>query len=196
LAPIESDSERDIVEAVRAFRAGDAQAYAIIVRQFQGPLMTLCTALLRNRQAAEELAQDALVWAYERLDQFDVRQPMKPWLYKIAYRLAQEQRRAQTRETARQQAAATMHDQDRVERGPAEKLFADERSEMLWQAVSELPMAQRTAVVLYYRENLKVPEVASALGVSTGTVKTHLFRARSQIQAFLQAREFDEGDLS
>jgi RNA polymerase sigma-70 factor, ECF subfamily len=196
VAPIGSDSDRDIVEAVRAVRAGDAQAYAIIFRRFQGPLMTLCSALLRNRQAAEELAQDALVRAYERLDQFDGRQPMKPWLYKIAYRLAQEQRRAQTRETARQRAAATMHDQDRVERGPAEILFADERSEMLWQAVSELPMAQRTAVVLYYRENLKVQEVASALGVSTGTVKTHLFRARSQIQASLRGREFDGGDLS
>ena len=159
--------------------------------------MTLCTALLRDRQAAEELAQDALVRAYERLELFDVRQPMKPWLYKIAYRLAQEQRRAQTRETARQHVAATMHDQDqdRVERGPAERLFADERSAMLWQAVSELPMAQRTAVVLYYRENLKVQEVASALGVSTGTVKTHLFRARSQIQASLRGKEFDGGDL-
>ena len=50
--------------------------------------MTLCTALLRNRQAAEELAQDTLVQAYERLDLFDERQPIKPWLYKIAYRLA------------------------------------------------------------------------------------------------------------
>jgi RNA polymerase sigma-70 factor, ECF subfamily len=196
VAPIEPDSENDIVEAVRAVRAGDAQAYAMIVRRFQGPLMTLCTALLRNRQAGEELAQDALVRAYERLDVFDVRQPMKPWLYRIAYRLAQEQRRAQTRETARQRSAATMHDQDRVDSGPAEKLFADERSEMLWQAVSKLPIAQRTAVVLYYRENLTVKEVASALAVSPGTVKTHLFRARSQIQASLRGREFDEGELS
>jgi RNA polymerase sigma-70 factor, ECF subfamily len=196
VAPIESDSDRDVVEAVRAVLAGDAQAYAFIVRRFQGPLMTLCTALLRNRQAAEELAQDALARAYERLDHFDVRLPMKPWLYKIAYRLAQEHRRARVRETARQQAAATMHDQDRDDSGPAEKLCADERSEMLWQAVAELPMAQRTAVVLYYRENLKIQEVASALGISTGTVKTHLFRARSQIQASLRGREFDEGDLS
>jgi RNA polymerase sigma-70 factor, ECF subfamily len=157
--------------------------------------MTLCTALLRNRQAAEELAQDALVRAYERLDLFDVRQPMKPWLYKIAYRLAQQRRRAQSRETARQEAAATMLGQNRSDPGPAERLLADERSEMLWEVVSELPMAQRTAVVLYYRENLTVKEVANALGVSPGTIKTHLFRARSQIRASLQVGEFDEGDM-
>jgi RNA polymerase sigma-70 factor, ECF subfamily len=153
--------------------------------------MTLCTALLRNRQAAEELAQDALVRAYERLDLFDVRQPMKPWLYKIAYRLAQQRRRAQSRETARREAAATILGQNRSDPGPAERLVADERSEMLWEAVSELPMAQRTAVVLYYRENLTVKEVANVLRVSPGTIKTHLFRARSQIQASLQGGEFD-----
>jgi RNA polymerase sigma-70 factor, ECF subfamily len=196
VTPNDSDLERDIADAVRAVRAGDAQAYATVVKRFQGPLMTLCTALLRNRQAAEELAQDALVRAYERLDLFDVRQPMKPWLYKIAYRLAQQRRRAQSRETARLQAAATMHSQNRSDSGPAERLFADQRSEMLWQAVSELPMAQRTAVVLYYREDLTVKEVAEAMGVSPGTVKTHLFRARSQIQTILRGREFDGGDIS
>jgi RNA polymerase sigma-70 factor, ECF subfamily len=196
VAPNELDSEHDIADAVRAVRGGDAQAYAAIVRRFQGPLMILCTAMLRNRQAAEELAQDTLVRAYERLDLFDVRQPMKQWLYKIAYRLAQERRRAQVRETARLKENATMPGHNPGDRGPAERLCDDEQSEMLWQAVSDLPMAQRTAVVLYYRENLTVNEVAKATGVSPGTVKTHLFRARSQIQASLREREFDEGDLS
>jgi RNA polymerase sigma factor (sigma-70 family) len=196
VAPNDSDSEPDVADAVRAVRAGETQVYATIVKRFQGPLMTLCTALLRNRQAAEELAQDTLVRAYERLDVFDVRQPMKPWLYKLAYRLAQQRRRAQSRETARQEAAATMHEQNRSDSGPGARLFADERSEMLWAAVSELPMAQRTAVVLYYRESLTVKEVAKVLGVSTGTIKTQLFRARSQIQASLREREFDEGDIS
>jgi RNA polymerase sigma-70 factor (ECF subfamily) len=196
VAPNDSELDRDIADAVQAVRAGDVQAYATIVKRFQGPLMTLCTALLRNRQAAEELAQDTLVRAYERLDLFDVRQPMKPWLCKIAYRLAQQRWRGQGREAARQEAAAPMLAQDRGDPGPAEKLLADERSEILWQAVSELPMAQRTAVVLYYRENLTVNEVAQAIGVSPGTVKTHLVRARSRIHEFLRGRQFDEGDIS
>jgi RNA polymerase sigma-70 factor, ECF subfamily len=190
------EPDRDIVDAVRAVRAGDVQAYATIVTRFQGPLMTLCTALLRNRQAAEELAQNALVQAYERLDLFDTRQPMKPWLYKIAYRLAQQQWRAHSREAAHLKAAATISAENRSEPGPAERLFADEQSEILWHAVSELPMAQRTAVVLYYREHLPVNDVAKTMGVTPGTVKTHLTRARSQIQINLRKRKFDGGDLS
>ena len=57
-------------------------------------------------------------------------------------------------------------------------------------------MAQRTAVVLYYRENLKVQEVASALGVSTGTVKPTYFGRAPRFMPPWRGREFDEGDLS
>jgi len=195
VVPCKSDSEREIVEAVHAVRAGDAQAFATIVERFQGPVTTLCAAIVRNRQAAEELAQDVFVRAYQRLDTFDIRQPMKPWLVKIAYHLAQQRWRERARESARQKVAATMREQNRYESGPAERLFVDERSEMLWQAVYALPMAQRTAVVLYYRESLTVEEVAKAMGVSPGTIKTHLFRARSQIQISLRAKGFDEGDI-
>ncbi|MFI5458139.1 MAG: RNA polymerase sigma factor [Isosphaerales bacterium] len=193
--PYRSDSEREIGEAVHAVRAGNAQAYATIVERFQGPVTTLCAAIVRNRQAAEELAQDVFVRAYQRLDMFDIRQPMKPWLVKIAYHLAQQRWRERARETARRKVAATMREQNRNESGPAERLFVDERSEMLWQAVYALPMAQRTAVVLYYREGLTVKEVAKAMGVSPGTIKTHLFRARAQIQISMRAKGFDDGDI-
>jgi RNA polymerase sigma-70 factor (ECF subfamily) len=196
MVPNDSDGERDIVEAVQAVRGGAAQAYATIVRRFQASMMTLCTAILRDRQAAEELAQDVFVRAYQRLDSFDVRQPMKPWLVRIAYRLAQQRRRTRARDTARRRAAATMCPQDRNGAGPAEELLVDERSNVLWQVVSDLPMAQRTAVVLYYREDLTVEQVARAMGVSPGTVKTHLFRARARIQVDLRAKGFGEGDMS
>ncbi len=177
VAPNDSELEPEILEAVRAVRAGNSQAYATIVTRFQGPILTLCAAILRDRQAAEELAQDVLVRAYLRLDTFDLRQPMKPWLVKIAYRLAQEKWRTHMRELARYKAAATMLQQNRGDGRPAESLLTAERSDLLWQAVYALPMAERTAVVLYYREEMSVKEVAAAMGISPGTVKTHLFRA-------------------
>jgi RNA polymerase sigma factor (sigma-70 family) len=192
----DSDLEHEVIDAVHAIRAGNAQAYARIVKRFQTSIMTLCLTILRDRQAAEELAQDVFVRAYQRLDTFDVERPMKPWLVKIAYRLAQQRWRTKTSETARQQAAATMIQQNCSGRGrPADGLLAAEQSEILWQVVYALPLAQRSAVVLYYRENLTVEQVAEAMGVVPGTIKTHLFRARTQLRAKLQAKGFDEGDL-
>jgi RNA polymerase sigma-70 factor (ECF subfamily) len=195
VAPNDSELEPEIVEAVRYVRAGNAQAYAAIVTRFQGPILTLCAAILRNGQAAEELAQDVFVRAYQQLDTFDVRRPMKPWLVKIAYRLAQQKCRTQGRRLARERAAATTLEQNGGDEGPTERLIADERSDLLWQAVYALPMAERTAVVLYYREDMSVKETAAVMGVSPGTVKTHLFRARSQIEINLRAKGFDEGDI-
>src|SRR5208337_1723927 len=112
-----SDLEHEVVDAVHDIRAGNAEAYARIVKRFQTSIMTLCLTILRDRQGAEELAQDVFVRAYQRLDTFDVQRPMKPWLVKIAYRLAQQRWRTQISETAHQQAAATMIQQNCGGRG-------------------------------------------------------------------------------
>ena len=65
-------------------------------------------------------------------------------------------------------------------------LIADERSRGLWQKVAALPSGERTAVILYYRDEVPVRDIARALGVTTGTIKTLLFRARRHLRSRLQ----------
>ena len=64
-------------------------------------------------------------------------------------------------------------------------LVADNEGRRLWRHVERLPLGERTAVVLHYRQELSVSEVASAIGVTGGTVKTLLFRARQHLRASL-----------
>ena len=66
-------------------------------------------------------------------------------------------------------------------------LIADERSRGLWQAVAALTSGERTAVMLYYRDEMAVRDIARALGVTTGTIKTLLFRARRHLRERLEA---------
>jgi RNA polymerase sigma factor (sigma-70 family) len=181
----EAPVDHEIVEAVGNVRAGDRQAFAVIVKRFQLSITTLSAVILRDRQAGEELAQDVFVQAYQRLETFDSRRPMKPWLVKITYRLAQSRFRTQSREMARRTVLAENYRKEHRPFGPADTLAADQQAEALWQAVQTLPMAQRTAIVLYYREGLKIEQVAEVMDVSSGTVKTHLFRARSHIRDIL-----------
>ncbi len=174
-----NDADRD---AVRAIRGGDRDALAQLVQRYQGRLFGLMTMMVRNPVAAEELAQDAFVRAYTHLDHYDERRPFYPWLATIAVRLAQnwlqhrarlEQREGVALDDAREPAAAA---------AALNTMIADDRSRRVWQVVAGLPSAERTAVLLYYREELPVSDIARTLGVTSGTIKTLLFRARRHLR--------------
>jgi RNA polymerase sigma factor (sigma-70 family) len=193
---IDSDTDRAVIDAVNAVRAGDALAHETIVRHFQRTVTTLCTAILKDRQAAEELAQDVFVKAYQRLDTFDVRRPMKPWLAKIAYRLAQQRwRSAASCAKHRRELAEAVQRRNCATATPLDGLIQQEQSDLLWRAVYNLPITRRTAVVLYYRERLPLKQIADVMCVTSGTVKTHLFRARTQLRANLLAPGCKEGSI-
>ena len=70
---------------------------------------------------------------------------------------------------------------------PLGTVIADEESRRLWDAVQGLPGGERAAVLLFYRQELKIREAARLLGVSSGTVKTLLFRARRHLREALGA---------
>lgn len=172
--------------AVLAVRAGDAEAFGRLVEQYQRRLFGLAVTMVRDPATAEEVTQDAFVRAYTRLDRYDERRPFYPWLATIATRLAQNRLRRRRRIERRERPDGELLDDrpeaDAPQDGSVDNLIADERNRRLWQAVEALPSGERTAVALYYRQGLKVREVAEALGVSAGTVKTFLFRARQKLR--------------
>lgn len=173
-----SDRDRD---AVLAVRAGDRDAFGALVRSHERRLYGLCLTMMRDPAAAEEVAQDAFVRAYEHLDRFDEDRPFYPWLATIATRLAQSRLRRRARLAARE--GGTL-DLDRAPAGTPDPLahaVASDRARRLWERVAALPSGERTAVYLYYRQGLKVADVARTLGVTSGTVKTLLFRARRHL---------------
>ena len=181
-------AEEGVADAIKAVLNGRADDYEKIVRQFQNSIMTVAMMLMRNREAAEELTQDVFVRAYRSLSTFDCSRTMKPWLVTIAYRLAQDAGRQRAVQTRREHLARQRAQETAPGPGPLERLIADERARSLWQSLETLPMGERTAAVLYYREGLGVEQVAEAMEVSAGTVKTLLFRARDHLRGALHAR--------
>jgi RNA polymerase sigma factor (sigma-70 family) len=180
--------EQQTRDAIAAVRTGHTDAFAQIVRLYQAEVMTLALALMRNTGAAEELTQDAFVRAYRHLDSFDDRRPFYPWLAKITYRLALSRHQQRARE-ALQRTAAESKQQSQSDDDPLNALLADEQARSLWRAVGTLPERERAAVILYYRNGLRVSQVARVMGVSDGTVKTSLLRARRHLAVVLGPSE-------
>lgn len=181
----DSDAE-DVRAAVAAVGRGDSAAFGRVVDLYQRRLFGLALMMTRDPSGAEEVAQDAFVRAFAHLDAYDAGRPFYPWISTIAVRLAQNwlvrRARTSTREGAE---LATDHDAAAAEIDPLAGLIADERDRRLWRSVSALPSGERTAVILYYRQDMSVRAIAAALGVTDGTVKTLLFRARQRLRRTL-----------
>ncbi len=169
-------------EDVRAVRQGDANAFARLVERHQRRLFGLALMLTREGPAAEEVAQDAFVRAFTELDAFDEQRPFYPWLATIAVRLAQNWLARRARVDAREGGSPTPGSEPAAADDPLAALIADERSRDLWRSVAALPSGERAAALLFYRQELSVREIARALGVTSGTVKTLLFRARQRLR--------------
>jgi RNA polymerase sigma-70 factor (ECF subfamily) len=193
---IDASLQRKTAQAVKAARSGDTQAFGLLVELYKDQLMGLCVTLMRNTGEAEELAQDVFVRAYRYLGSFDDRRPFYPWLAKIAYRLTQTRWQRQRREVGLQDEAWAQLTHNRPDDDPSIVLVADEQARHLWKAIGELPGGERAATILYYRHGMDIREVSQVLGVSTGAVKTFLFRARRHLSSALGRSMIDKPDGS
>ena len=174
-----TDSDQDVARAVRR---GDREAFAHLLRKYQGRLFGLVLMMVRDRAGAEEVTQDAFVRAYTHIGHYDDARPFYPWLATIATRLAQNWLRHHQRTIRREGTSLEDAAEPATKTIALNELVADERSRELWEAVEGLSSGGRTAVILYYRDNVAIRDIAQALGVTTGTIKTLLFRARQQLR--------------
>jgi RNA polymerase sigma-70 factor, ECF subfamily len=138
-------------------------------------------AVLRHRQDAEDVAQEAFVKAYRSFRQLRDRDRFRGWLVRLTWRLALDRRRADRRRQARE----TM---DLELSGPAisDEAIARERAERLWTAIDALPEKLRVVVVLANIEGHDIADVARLLDIPAGTVKSRLFAARQRLKEQLR----------
>lgn|SRR5262245_3150794 len=142
-------------------------------------------SVLRHRQDAEDVAQEAFVKAYRSFSQLRDRERFRAWLVRVTWRLALDRRRGDRRREARDTESAIARDM-RPTACVTDDLVARERAAHLWHAIDELPEKLRVVVVLANIEGHDVGEVARLLAVPEGTVKSRLFLARQRLKEHLQ----------
>lgn len=185
--------------AILAVRNGNHQAFGILVSHYQRRIYGLCLMMVKVHAEAEEVAQDTFVRAFTHLQRFDLDHALYPWLAIIAVRLAQSRIKKRAQDMNRDTVyLAEPSRQSPVPQSPLLDLVRDETSRDIWARVSELSEGQRAAVFMFYREDMKIADVAMALGVTVGTVKTLLHRARQNLRGHLRepgASEFSEEEF-
>jgi len=177
-ARIAQQDEADLV--VRA-AAGDRSAFGVLVERYAGVARRVARAVLGNPEDADDAAQDAMLSALVKLDQYDPRRPFGPWLLRIVANAATDRRRRRTvRRVEPLDAALTAG-------GPRPDTTAERRAlgDRLRQALAELPERRRVAVVLFDVDGYSHAEIAAVLGIPEGTVRSEVFHARRRLRALL-----------
>lgn len=186
--PEERDDERALVERAKG---GVEEAFAALVHRHRDRAFAVAYRLVRQREDALDIAQEAFVRAYQSLAGFKGESRFSTWLHRIVVNLALDHLRRQPQreageyrdaqaleETAREVVSPTPNPQQATE--------AREMRRLIQEGLGTLPAEQRTALVLREIEGLSYKEIAQTMRCSIGTVMSRLHYARRKMQAILR----------
>jgi len=175
LAPEPATSQEIPADVVQAFRAGDVEALGAVYDRYSRPVWSVAMSVLHDRALAEDAAQETFLRAWRAASSYDPARPMGPWLFTIARRTAIDVHRRETRPTQ----GGHADEQDAVVTMPG-----IERAWDAWQvraALAELPPDERDVVRMSHFEDMSHREIAEALAVPVGTVKSRSHRAHRRL---------------
>ena len=171
-------------------RAGDAKAWDTLFQRYQLPLYAYVMELVRQEQTALDIVQETFINAVRHLKSLREDARFGSWLFGIAHQKVIQQWRRQGRE---RDWLADMPADESVEfttgePNPAETLSSQEDEAELARHLEQLPLAQRSVLVLHYLEEFSLEEIATITGVPLGTVKSRLHHARAALRKQLEGK--------
>jgi RNA polymerase sigma-70 factor, ECF subfamily len=176
-------------------RTGSEKAYRELLDRYQRPVFSLIYRMVRDRELAEDLAQETFVKVFNHLDSYNPKYKFSSWIFKIASNLSIDSMRRKELQTVSLDGSRNASTADEVEatritvastdENPEEFLEAKELGEEIERAISMLRPEYRTAILLRHVEGRPYEEIAEVMEVPLGTVKTYIHRTRGELRESL-----------
>ena len=180
-------------ELVQRCGEGDELACAELVAEHQRMVMQLAINLLGDRDEAMDLSQEVFLRVFRTIHQFRGQSQLRTWIFRIVINQARNRQRWWRRRHRSSQVSLDQHLQQHGDhlagrdQSAPDRMFAQKQlARRLQDALDHLPFDQRTAIVLREVDGLSYDEIAYSLGVTLGTVKSRLTRARQALRTVLQ----------
>lgn len=181
---------------IERFQAGDAQAFDQLVQKHHARAYQYAFRLTRHPDDAADVVADAFVRVYRALQTFKGDSAFTTWLYRIETNCFLDMRKKKNaRPTTSLDSSLNLGDGEvelQIEDGSATAHEEAERSERMTaveQAVQKLPEYQRAMIIMYHAESMSYEEIAEALTLPIGTVKSRLNRARLSLRQLLESQQ-------
>ena len=168
--------------------AGDAQAYTFLVNRYKDMVFTLAVRMLRNKEEAEEVAQDAFVKAYIKLDKFKGDAKFSTWLYKVVYNTSLDKLKKLKKNALvvpiENVTERNLHTIDNA----LEQMQDKERTAAIQECIALLPADESALLTLFYFDELSLKEIAKITATPVNNLKVKLFRSRKKLAAIIETR--------
>jgi RNA polymerase sigma-70 factor, ECF subfamily len=174
-------------DLVAASRAGDRQAFDVIVERHRRHVYQLCYRFVGNHEDASDLTQDVFVRAFRSLKTFKGQASLGTWLYRIAVNVSLNKVSARKLRAVPVDALVIGEDRRIVATGesPSDAVLRGERAGQVRAAIARLPKKQRATLILRVYHELPHEEIAGILGSSVGAVKANFFHALNNLKKLL-----------
>jgi RNA polymerase sigma-70 factor, ECF subfamily len=179
---MEPVNERELVERCRR---GDEGAFEELIDGYKNLVFALIARTVQDRSRAEDLAQDVFLRIHRGLPYFRGEARLSTWIYRIVANVCVQERGQHVAAGS----IVSLDDARAPVRTPAaaDRQFSDlELRDRLEKAIAQLPAQQRLLVAAHYLQGVQYDDLAEALRMPLGTVKTHLFRAKQQLRRLLE----------
>ena len=196
-----------IASELDALRSGDETAFAELVRRYHAPLLRFALSYVKDREAAEDVVQEAWLTCLKNLDRFEGRSTLKTWIFGIAMNIARSRRRKESRilpfaslwrRDPSDSRSPTVEPRRFGEDGmwlarpdpwsnlPESTILGRETLDRVKAAIDELPAKQREVIILRDVAGLDGAEVSSMLEISPENERVRLHRARAAVRKSLE----------
>ena len=183
-------------DVVRLAQQGRELAFRELVRRYERPVFSLVFRMVRDRETAEDLAQDAFVKVLNHIDKYSPEFKFSSWLFKIANNVAIDHLRRRRLDTismdgsphasTASEVEATTLNLESEQESALDELEAKELGSAIEQAIATLRPEYRACIMLRHVEGRSYEEIAATLDLPLGTVKTYIHRARHELRKALE----------
>jgi RNA polymerase sigma-70 factor (ECF subfamily) len=174
---------------VRRARAGDEEAFALLVERHERMVLRTALRLLGRLDLAEDAAQEAFLRLHRHLARFDESRELGPWLYRVVVNVCRSDltRRARSPRVLGLDEAPELKSTNNNATALDDALVRDEQLRLVQAALLTLSLKEREAIVLRDIEGLTTSEVAQILGSSEGTVRSQISNGRLKIKRYIKS---------
>jgi RNA polymerase sigma-70 factor (ECF subfamily) len=181
---VSETSERELVERCRS---GDDEAFRELVDRHKRLVFALISRSVSNPARVEELSQEVFLRVYRGLPYFRGDSRLATWIYRIVSNLVYEERRGERLPEISLDETSADSDMPRFEPGATDRAFDEvEIRDRLGKAIARLPLRYQLLVNGHYLDGMRYEDLAEALQLPMGTVKTHLHRAKRLLRRMLE----------